>query len=720
MRVPNDGDGLIQINVAVTNKSGGTVAGLEQKDFTLLDNNRPQKILSYHAFDGNSVKSALPVEVVLLIDTVGASPKLASEQHQGVEGFLRHNGGHLAQPTSLFRLSDTGLWMLGQPSSDGNALAAKVLDNDKPLLIRGAQEGLSADPPSLLALKALGAVAILERRKPGRKLLIWIGSGSGTGSARSLDGAMDGQHLFDAIVWFSTLLREAQITLCSVSKGKTDSGTLHDGSSLEGARSSRQANFRGLDRNVLTLQSGGRVLGYGDDPPNQTAISSLVAQIENCVEEASAFYTLSFDPEVAAHASEYHELKVLVAKPGLEVRTNSGYYDQPAYSDQPHRPSRQVTVAQLKQLLNADRGKLHGELADELYQLNLTERLNSQELLTLTAELHGPRARRALVVLADSSAFLDPPPSEISAQAPPDLQAQERMISLAVDYKNKTFLNLPNLFATQSTDRYEETPQRLAPRDRQLEPTSSEPMGQGGILFSASPAPGDQLRRDAALDYQPLHLVASTSGDVLYRNGDEVLDSEIEKAKDSNTYGRYLIAHGTFGPILATVMMDAVAARSGMTWSRWEQIGGRPVAVFRYVVPREKSHYQVEYCCRLDSDGTVSFRKRAGYHGEIAIDPASGAILRLTQEADLKPFVPMTRTDTVVEYAPIEVGGAPYILPVRSITLARHRTMETVNEWDERFETFGPFITILNDVTFKDYHMFHVKSHVLADTAPDF
>jgi VWFA-related protein len=721
VRVPDAGDGLIQINVVAANKSGEPVAGLEQKNFTLLDSNRPQKILSFHAFDGKSMKSELPVEVVLLIDTVGEPSKLASEQRQGVEEFLRQNGGHLTHPVSIFRLSDAGLWMLAQPSSDGNALAAEAFDNDKPQLIRSARGDKSADPPSLLALKALGAVAILERQKPGRKLLIWIGPGWGTGSATRFDGAMDGQHLFDAIVWFSTLLREAEITLYSISAGRTDDGTLHDGSSLEGVKSGRHANFGSLDRKVLALQSGGRVLGYGGDLPNQTATSALAAQIENCVEEARAFYTLSFDPEVAAHANEYHELKVLVAKPGLEVRTNGGYYDQPAYSDQPHLPARQVTVVQLEQLLNADRGKLDGELADELYELDLTERLNGQKLSTLTAGLRGPRARRALVVLADSSAFLDPPPAEISAQAPPDLQAQERMISLAVDYKNKAFLNLPNLFATQITDRYEETPQRAAARDRQLESTSTEPMGQSGIAFryGASPVPGDQTRRDAALDYQPLHLVASTSGDVLYRNGDEVVDSGSEKAKDSKTPGRYLIAHGTFGPILATVMMDAVAARSGMTWSRWEQIAGRPVAVFHYVVPREKSHYQVEYCCRLDSDGTVFFRKRTGYHGEIAIDPASGAILRLTQEADLKPFVPMARTYTMVEYAPVEIGGSPYICPIRSITVARHRTMETLNEWDERFTTFGPFITILNDVSFKDYHMFRVHSHVLPDSAPD-
>lgn len=722
VRIAAAGDGLIQINVVVADKSGQPVAGLDQRDFTLLDNRQPQQILSFRAFNGSSIKPEPPVEVVLLLDTVGEPSKLASEQQQGVEEFLRQDGGHLAQPVSIFRLSDAGLWILARPSSDGNALAAEVSDNSNPQLVRSARGDKSVDPPSLLALKGLGAVATLERQKPGRKLLIWIGPGQGTGTAARFDVGMDGQHLFDAIVWFSTLLREAQITLYDVSKGGSAAGMVHDESTVKGVESVRQANIRGLDRTVLALQSGGRVLGYRDDPPNHTVISSLVAQIENCVEEARIFYTLSFDPELAAHASEPHELNVLVAKPGLEARTNSGYYDQPAFFDQAHPPARPVTVVQLEQLLKADRGMLDGELANELSEVGLTERLSSQELPTLTAGLRGPKARRALLLMADSSAFLDAPVTETSDVAPPDLQAQERMISLAVDYKNKTFLNLPNLFAKQRIDRYEETPQRSTPRDRQLEAATSEPMGQSGIVFSYRPVPVpfDQPRKDAALDYQPLHLVATTSADVLYRNGDEVVDPEIEKAKDSKTPGRYLVAHGTFGPILATVMMDAVAARSGITWSHWEQVAGRPVAVFRYVVPRAKSHYQVEYCCRLDSDGTVFFQKLTGYHGEISIDPASGAILRLTQQADLKPFVPMVRSDTVVEYAPVEIGGASYICPVRSITIARHRTMETLNEWDERFKTFGPFITILNDVTFKDYHMFHVHSHVLADNAPGF
>lgn len=71
---------------------------------------------------------------------------------------------------------------------------------------------------------------------------------------------------------------------------------------------------------VLAVQSGGRVLG----PDN-----NMAAQIDRCVEDASSFYTLSLDPPRADHANGYHDLKVLIGKPELTARTNTGYYNQP-------------------------------------------------------------------------------------------------------------------------------------------------------------------------------------------------------------------------------------------------------------------------------------------------------------------------------------------------------------------------------------------------------
>jgi hypothetical protein len=41
------------------------------------------------------------------------------------------------------------------------------------------------------------------------------------------------------------------------------------------------------------------------------------------------YYTLSFDPPMTEHADDYHDLKVMVDRPKLTARTNTGYYNQP-------------------------------------------------------------------------------------------------------------------------------------------------------------------------------------------------------------------------------------------------------------------------------------------------------------------------------------------------------------------------------------------------------
>jgi hypothetical protein len=87
--------------------------------------------------------------------------------------------------------------------------------------------------------------------------------------------------------------------------------------------SPRKADTGNLALQVLAIQSGGRVLG----PDN-----NLAAQIDACIAEANAFYSLSFDPPAPPpvdHANEFHTLKVEASPPGAAVRTNTGYYNQP-------------------------------------------------------------------------------------------------------------------------------------------------------------------------------------------------------------------------------------------------------------------------------------------------------------------------------------------------------------------------------------------------------
>jgi hypothetical protein len=63
------GDGLVRLDVVVTDKSGKPIAGLEPRDFTLLDDGLPERILSFQAYDGITTRPDPPVEVILVIDT---------------------------------------------------------------------------------------------------------------------------------------------------------------------------------------------------------------------------------------------------------------------------------------------------------------------------------------------------------------------------------------------------------------------------------------------------------------------------------------------------------------------------------------------------------------------------------------------------------------------------------------------------------------------------
>ncbi|MGA8727491.1 MAG: hypothetical protein WB608_01980 [Terracidiphilus sp.] len=75
-------------------------------------------------------------------------------------------------------------------------------------------------------------------------------------------------------------------------------------------------------------------------------------------------------------------------------------------------PPAKVTVDQLEQALAASHGQTDADVAKQLMNMKLTERLNTAKLQHLEADLPGSKAQEALMALADSSAFLDPPPAE--------------------------------------------------------------------------------------------------------------------------------------------------------------------------------------------------------------------------------------------------------------------------------------------------------------------
>jgi len=314
-------EGRIHLDVVVTDKSGKPVTGLTLKDFTLLDNSQPAKILSFHAFDGTAQNDEPPTEVILLLDAVNIPIQAVSTNRQQIVNFLRQNGGHLAQPVSLFILSSQGLDLQRQPLLDGNQLADEASQRDNKLRALTASAGMHGEVENYqFSVRMMKVIAREEAKKPGRKLLIWTGFGWPLVDS-SFWGMTteDLQTLFNTIAQLSTQLREARISVYNVSSGTDMASAAYEGF-LKGVNTYKKSNSANLALKVLVVQTGGAI--YGPD-------NNMAAQINRCVQDAGTYYTLSFDPPPAAQANEYHDLKVTVGQPKLIVRTSTGYYNQP-------------------------------------------------------------------------------------------------------------------------------------------------------------------------------------------------------------------------------------------------------------------------------------------------------------------------------------------------------------------------------------------------------
>ena len=112
-----------------------------------------------------------------------------------------------------------------------------------------------------------------------------------------------------------------------------------------------------------------------------------------------------------------------------------------------------VSVAQLEDILTKANTSPDGELAAGFSALQLTERFDLARVEHWQASLPGVRSQRALVGLADRSAFLNPPDEEISPDPAPEVAEQRRIMGLTAAYVSKAIPQLPGFFASRTMAR---------------------------------------------------------------------------------------------------------------------------------------------------------------------------------------------------------------------------------------------------------------------------
>lgn len=361
----------------------------------------------------------------------------------------------------------------------------------------------------------------------------------------------------------------------------------------------------------------------------------------------------------------------------------------------PALAARHVTVQQLDLLLDEYKGESDGKVAGQLAELELTERASSARLAHWEAEFPGRRCHEILTELVDASSFLELPESDKLGQPAPDADGQRAMLKLTVDYLSEALSRLPNFFATRRTEYYEDKPP-----EQTVQRMDSGISGRRG-------APSLPTMTQGTSAPERIHIVDHASVPVSYQDGYELRASKRMDPTEPAQAGKGLTTVGEFGPILAVVFPDAIRSKIG--WGYWEQGPGGALAVYRYKVPASESRYLVQF----PRDKEV-LKVLPAYHGEISIDPTSGAIMRITIVPDFVPPYELVKEGMMVEYAQVPLGGSSYICPVKGVALA---VMPMNDPTSDQYA----LQTQLNDVAFTDYHLFRSESRIVPaqDAAPD-
>ena len=240
-------EGLLRLDIAVTDPDGAAVSNLQKSDFTLTDDGHPRDIVAFRSPNVTYSPPERATAVIILLDTFDLEPGLANFEREQLAKFLRHNEGHLPRLVTLYSLDNQGFALRSRPTRDGNALATAVESGSVITRIFGPPgskaNAIAKDMgryPPMTGLRALGWIAADQSTVPGHKLLLWIGPGfraSGTGSYVGLGSAKDGvtfdlhsldgrNSLLSKAQWLSTCLRQARITLDTFSVGEDEESVI--------------------------------------------------------------------------------------------------------------------------------------------------------------------------------------------------------------------------------------------------------------------------------------------------------------------------------------------------------------------------------------------------------------------------------------------------------------------------------------------------------------
>ncbi|MCZ6727030.1 MAG: VWA domain-containing protein [Acidobacteria bacterium] len=269
---------LVPLYVTVT-RDGAAIETLERGDFTLLDDGRREKIVTFERGD-------VPLTAVLLLDV--------SESMQG-----RQLDGALAGVRAFI----DGMQSLDQ--------AMLLLFSDQvqratpftgfPELLRAGLEGVTAEGGTAVNDHLYLALELLAARR-GRRVIVLLSDGLDSASVLAMKDVLSTGRRGSTLIYWLRLPLTAGQSFSSAWRGASE----------------HRREMADLERAVR--RSGGQIVTLG-------RIDEALVAFERILAELRGQYVLGYYPTVDRDDGSWHRVRVRVAQPGLEVRYRDGYVD---------------------------------------------------------------------------------------------------------------------------------------------------------------------------------------------------------------------------------------------------------------------------------------------------------------------------------------------------------------------------------------------------------
>ncbi|HEY9404011.1 MAG TPA: VWA domain-containing protein, partial [Pyrinomonadaceae bacterium] len=395
---------LVQIDAVVLDKKGKQVTDLTADDFEIFEDKRPQKLTNFSyvlnetappapeaassrkAADKKGAPPPAPPRrlrpeqvrrtMALVVDDLG----LSFESTANVRDTLRKFVNEQMQPNDLVAIIRTsaGMGALQQFTSDKRQLHAAIdrvkwylsgrtgvssfgpiepaMDSARPgggLAGRGenaAARDIEAElgdyREEIFSVGTLGALNFVVRgmrELPGRKSVLLVSEGFALFTPDRGRGRSD--RVYQSMLRLTDLANRASVVVYAIDpRGLVSTALTAEDNT--GGMSQEEVDRKLRERSdvlfetqsglaYLSQQTGGFLIKNNND---------LAGGIRRVVEDQKGYYLLGYRPEGATFDRRFHRIVVRVKRPGLKVRTRTGFY---GVRDDETRPVRRTREQQL-------------------------------------------------------------------------------------------------------------------------------------------------------------------------------------------------------------------------------------------------------------------------------------------------------------------------------------------------------------------------------------